>query len=409
MNFERFPNNRDTKREVFEKRLAPALALALVANASLAHENYSNLEDFEIPRSASWVEGISLAWERSVGQETEVPMDFFSFSDGATVWNVPRVKSVSEGTVLTGDLHDQVYEFVAQHQEELTEACIMHTHPGASNEFPYLPPSVGTPGATGDIIFLKDMRTQLRSIEGGGEIAEKMTHVVKAEEGLYYYNFLSQDKKDVIEQSRREEALRNFSSEQKELYNEVDVWVKERSRDLSEEEVVVLYKHLTFTGRLSLDGSQESVNLSEKRELIRAYFMENHVPTSRALIFYGNEEMQKNMDWYFKEREKFMYPKMPAFSKPQYNGSYNMFFDMSQAINGWRMDMGKEVREKNESERVVDMSRLRGIYREYGYDVRFVPEKFISQEPPCAGVEHDTEYVYDGGKWKMSSSHRKVE
>ena len=47
------------------------------------------------------------------------------------------------------------------------------------------------------------------------------------------------------------------------------------------------------------------------------------------------------------------------------------------------------------------MERLQEIYREYGYDMRFVPTRFVKEEPPCAGVEYDVEYMYNNGEWEM--------
>lgn len=366
------------------KMTRDAMFGATLAVFSLAHEN---AQAVEVPQGMSWDEGIPYILKEQERMGVEQATNILVLKDGGrrVEWRAPKTEDATKMSVTVTEEFDidliENIEEVESHGKEVKAVCLVHSHPPVKLRI------LGPPSFD-DIKFFEG---RSRRVQSKLENVEYF-HMIVEESGIWYYHRPLGERGVELQ----DKVFSRYIAETNEKYGEEKRWIEEIvQKALSGASQEIIDKIAPIIAS-RLGRPLESIQQEEgRRSVLYEYFTEKYywaTPSFLRELFGENKNDREEYEEITKEMRS------SALSLRDYHSPIGEHAFTSGVLLTM-IDMSNKIEHGNS----VDLQELYGWYERQSMEVRFVPQEFIRDEPPCAGVQYEAQYEYKDGKWTVKS------
>jgi|GEM_PF-5262077 len=373
---ESFPKPNEAQKINLEADLRRRIFAAML---TLAPQFFPNAEAADIPSKTPWIEGVQKMLSQQDVKGVEM-LAYMVLNDSTTKWISSPDTAAKKTSARTTDQEMENISVIFE-REKLPNIkpviCFLHTHPNTPDDpkgypfNPYMAPSILPDEHRDDLSYSLARKSEAPEYRLSGELR----FAAISNEAIWYWRPMNDDENEKYSEQTSHKEMEKFISQNQTLVSSVESLI-----------------------RIGFKYRDDGISLSAE-DIIREVLMsrlnrnKNENPT--------NGEKERN-DNFLKEKRT----NLPVEIFNRIIRTFNEHISVTRN-RGYQAALNLEKNEKIDEA----METMEEFCRANGADCRFVPTKFISEEPACAGTDYPVRYKWDAEKkeWRGINIENKVE
>lgn len=333
---------------------------SLFAGIIAIKDIHANAEVAQIPESLKWEDILPYMLEKQKNEQREQIVGGI-ISDQEVKWVPIPIESASEGSVsIQKNYMKEDFLKKMSASKDNAYGCLLHTHPDGNENFA-LPPS----GV--DFVFGSHLKNDLNQ-----DIPLRTGAITS--QGIYYFGAYEKDVFDEYNRMRDDVISKTL-----------DIIDEERLQNLY---TIIQLRNGTETF--------ENTSIKEMKDAVSRYFHGEKVGGELSVLFFVSQEMRRLYERTFLRDVSHMHSSQDMSVKEKATVAQNIVLEWTGTV--------RTMLSLPQNPFSIRTDSMADNLRQIGFDIRFVPQEFFAEEPPCAGLSYNAQYEYTDGRWKRIES-----